>query len=904
MSISYRCLIIILILVFSAPAAYSQSASGLLPAFRNSGAIDTLRAAEFNEGLILNVPELMTGRVPGLIVSRPGSDPDGFTDLRIRGLSSIESATAPLVVIDHVITNNFDSVDPRDIDQIEVLKDAASSARYGVRGNAGVIRITTKTGAPSSAGDLSVNYHGSVSSSFRANQTDVLNAQQYRSFQSTNLPLPAVDHGFATNWQNEVSQTGISRFHNITVSGGNEATTYRVSGVYRNIETILKGSDGQQLNARANLTHRTLNNKLLVDGSLIFSTRENDFGPAEVFRYAATYNPTAPVRDEEGNFYHLTSFDVYNPVSILEQSDTKKERNQQQLRLSGELNLDFITDGLGAKAIYSQELHGFNSAEYYGKTLPFRSGQDRNGWALRSETKSESEFFEAFITHRIQTGPVSVSTQAGYSSHTFGHSEQLLSGGNFISDAFSYHNLSVAADFNDGVGTVQSSSADHTLLAWFGRSEVSYDDTFFGSFVLRHEGSTRFGENNKWGSFYGISAGAELTKLFDLPHFERVYTRAGYGKTGQDAPFEGISQWRFDKGPYFFNGSIFVPSINAASNPNPDLKWEEKKEINLGADVSFAENRLSVSVDLYRNRVDDLIYEIPVPVPPNQFSRKWVNIGELENRGIEIRLNYLPPIMKQLNWSTILLYAAGRSKLVSLSSDEFNFEETTLGVPGAPGLGSVQLIRLAEGGHIGDIWGPEFAGIDSEGRWQFKSSGSGTVPAEQAYEHNTVIGNGLPDFTLGWNNTFRFSNWDAGVFWQGVFGHDLINIHHLHYANPMVISNYNIAQSAADLRLREYPFFSDYYVEDASYFRLHNMIIGYSFSLPEAAAVKQFRLYASGNNLWTITGYSGVDPEVRLSAFPVPGGSGDSRSVLTPGIERLNMWPTQTTLLFGVQVGF
>lgn len=901
--------IVIIVVIITSPAVYCQSASEDLfsSKFRYSTAIDTILDQQFNKGLRMTVPDLLTGRVPGLIVSQPGGDPDAITDLRIRGISSIESTSAPLIVIDDVIVKNYNSVDPLDILHIEILKDAASSARYGVLGNAGVIRITTKRGEPSSSGEITVRYHGTYSSSFKANQIEVLNAEQYRLFNSSGVPFSGSDFGSETTWQDEISQNGISHFHNLVLAGQNESTTYRISGIHRKNNTILKGSGNQQLRARVHFTHKTLNERLFLNGSISLLHEESTPGLEEIYRYATIFNPTAPIKDEAGNYFETGSFDSYNPVAMLEQSEIKLETHQMQFLLSGQYNLDFLMDGLSTKMNYSRELDDLRRSEYYGKNLLFRGG-DSNGLALLTDSKIQSEYFESNIKYRGDSGRTKLIAQTGFNAFTTDFSEKLTSASNFISDQFFYNSIGSVNDPDNGKSEIENRITRNSIYAYFGQVDISHNRTFSSTFILRREGSTRFGVNNKWGTFYGISAGMEWAKIVDISLFDQIYTRIGFGKTGQDAPFDGISQLTFGTGPYLFNGSEFVPSIRVVNNSNPDLKWEEKKELNLGVDIGVLSKRLTFSIDYFRNKVNDLIYEIPVDVPPNLIDRKWVNIGEIENKGVEMHFEYHTSLLQDFHWTSTLLYSASSSKLVSLSNSEFQFDELPFATPGAPGMGSVFLMQVVEGGKIGEFVGPEFAGFDSEGRWEFVNANGEIVTSDELTQNdNKVIGNGLPDFTVGLNNRFQLNNWDIELFWQGVFGHDLVNSYNLFYENPTSLGgNYNIVESARELPLREGPFFSDYYVEDATYFRLQNLTIAYDFNLSEDASVNKLRFYTSGNNLWTFTGFTGVDPEVRLSSFP-PTDSGTPqriRSVLIPGIERRNIWPTQTSLLLGVVIEF
>jgi TonB-dependent starch-binding outer membrane protein SusC len=874
---------------------------------RSGVAADTLSSADFNKGFVTTVPELFRGRVAGLIVSRPGSDPDEFTDIRLRGLTSIIGRTTPLFVIDGFVTENIDLIDPEDIASVEFLKDAASSARYGIRGNAGVIRIQTKSGnVISGTQPYSVIYNTQLSASVTANRREVLNAEQYRRYSGTSAPAPGTDYGSATSWLDEVSRTGISHHHHLAVSGRTESTSYRFSGTFRNIESIQQGAGNRELGGRFNISHTTLGNRLRLRAGLGVISRDADNGLGEIFRYAATFNPTAPVFSDDGSFFEVPFFNVFNPVAILEDSFLESRYTRYNVNLSASSDLSEFIPGLSLNILYGRESNRFSRGEYYGRNLKFR-GEGRNGLAFVADTDLRNQFFEPTIEHIYSGRNLRMETKTGYTWQSFSEAGQFASGGNFSSDQVRFYNLSFSRDFNDGLDTVESFLGTHKVIAFFGESRISYNDAFFGNITVRHEGSSRLGDNNKWGTFYGAGAGIEWTRLAGLNTFDRLVTRISYGKTGQDAPIDGLSRIRFSQSSPMFSGTGFNPTISSQINPNPDLKWEEKREWNFGTDMAIFDGRLELSADYFRNRVSDLIYQVQTPSPPAPSPFSWINIGEIQNRGFELKADLLIPVGNRASWKSGIRFGSSRSTLVSLSNNDVQFTDLRIANPGAPGMGGAFLILLREGDSIGNFWGPRFAGFSPEGEWQFFNAVGQTVPYFEITENDyDIIGNGLPDFTLGWSNRLQFSGWDVEMFSQGAFGHDMVNTNDLFYANPTVLPAFNITADARNLPLSQFPIYSDYYVENASYFRLSNLTVGYTFSFPETNSLSSVRVYVSGNNLWTNTSYGGIDPEVRLSTQPPTDNASRAgqRSALAPGIERRNIWPTQTSLLAGLQVQF
>lgn len=861
-----------------------------------TSAVASVSEDRFVTGNINEAQQLLQGKVAGLIITRPGADPEQGFNIRLRGLSTIGAQKEPLVVIDGIIGGSFDSVDPRDIESIEVLKDASASAIYGTRGASGVILITTKSGGALPEGGVSVTYSGQVSSSIVANRMEMMTADQYRQLPAAGFTIS--DFGASTNWWEEITQNAYTHSHNLAIAGGNATTSYRLSGSYRDIEGIQKGTTSQRLNTRLNLQHRALDDRLTLTGILSITDRQADVGNPSVFRYATTHNPTAPIFNADGTFREITGFDRYNPIAMNELQTIDTEFNRINLSLRGEYDFSDIVDGLSGAVFYSREKSDFFRGEYRSKNLDWGDGMGRNGLAFRRSDESRNQLFETTANYRQTFSAVRLESVAGYSYQEFAFQGQGATAGNFPSDATLYHNLSLSGDISDGRASMFSYRNTNKLVAFFGRANFTIDNTYFASATYRREGSTRFGIGNKWGDFYAVSVGAELTNLIDIPFADQFKVRASYGETGQDAPSSGLSRLRFNTQGNFLVDGNFIPALAPASNPNPDLKWEVKREWNVGLDFAFFNDRFSGSLDYYQNVTSDLLLNFTVPVPPNIFPQQWVNIGELSNKGFEAALDYLAVNKQDFTWRTGITFSTQETILESLSSGDLQFGDRQLiSNVGSPGLNNTPMIRVQEGRPIGELWGKRFAGISTSGEWLFFNANGDIVrSAETSEADDQVIGNGMPDFQLGFDNTIRYKNWDLNMFWRGAFGHDLANSFNIFYKNPNTAFGWNVTTTALELSdLREDPQFSSFYVEDASFMRLENLTIGYTFDLRAGSPLRNMRLYASGNNLWTITNYTGVDPEVRFE---------DNGNPLAPGIERRDQWFTQTSFVFGIDIGF
>ncbi len=871
-----------------------------------TSAITSVKAEDFNKGNVQNPTQLLQGKVAGLNIARAGGNPNNAFQVRLRGVGTAGANASPLVVIDGVPGGTLQSVDPNDIASIDILKDGSAAAIYGTRGAAGVILITTKTGA---VGSAKVEYNGYVTSETVDNTVDVLDANGYRAFGGGN------DLGSSTDWFEELTQTGISHVHNLSLAGGTEKTTYRVSANYRDIQGVGITTGFDRLNARVNLTQKALDDRLKVTVNVATTTEDKQLGVDQAFRYATIYNPTAPVRDASLTQYDGYSqqvlFDYFNPVAIMEQNTN----NENVRTLTGNIRGEYsLTNDLTFGMFYSEQTTN-RSRNQYSDKQSFFVGADRNGLAFQSDEEFADRLFNMTLNYDVPlTGGAKLNLLAGYEFQQFDNEGFAATGGNFLTDAFGANNLSAAQDFANGLGAVGSYRDNNKLIAFFGRANVNIDDTYYVSASVRREGSSKFGRDERWGVFPGISAGVVLTKLADIPAFDNLKLRAGYGETGNPPRESYLSQQRFgNTGNFFFNGN-FVSSFGPISNANPNLKWERKRDFNIGVDYSIMDYRINGSIEFYSNTTSDLLLNFPVPVPPNLFGTTFLNIGEIDSKGLEFSIDYAAVNTSDFTWNTAFTWTSYLSnQLVSFSDTDQGLDfggSRDVSNLGAPGQNDTPLIRIEEGADIGQLWGLVFEGIDDDGKWIFADTDGNGTSGEAS--DRAVIGNGLPTGQLGWNNSFTFGNFDANVFLRGVFGHDLVNTFRAFYEAPNQIGSYNILASS-DPNLTDSPRFSSLHVESASFLKLDNITIGYTLDLPESKGFKNARIYVTANNLFTITDYTGVDPEARLSDVNENTqdgifSDGDQGNVdfgpLSPGIDRRNTYFRTQSFTFGVNLGF
>ncbi|NNE76101.1 MAG: TonB-dependent receptor, partial [Pricia sp.] len=797
-------------------------------------------------------------------------------------------------------------------------------AIYGSRASAGVIVITTKggrTGQP-----LQVSYNGQLGVSFIANQIELMNRDEF-------LAAGGNDLGSDTDWRDEVTQTGVAQVHNIAASGGAENMTYRIAANFRDTDNILINTGFQQANFRTSFTGRLFDDRLKIDVNTAFTTRDSQIGFNEALRYATSYNPTAPVFGADapfafnsaqfgGYFETLGLFDSFNPVSIAELN----RNDASATTLNYNLNLNYrISDALAVNLNYAEQGFKNNQNQYYPTTNLWRGNALSPTRRGRADFFTEERDFQLFETYATYTGQikdfVALTVTGGYSFQETDYNNNYFQLGDFppgVDFDFS-NNIQVAQDLLEGGRIVANSERQDgdRVIRMFGRVNATFDDAIYLNAAISREGSSRFGSENRWGTFPAVAVGADLNKYLQLNKVNLLKARLGWGVTGSIPPEVGLYQQIFNvqNGADGQSGAATTQANGRAANP--DLKWEEKSEVNLG--FEFATNRFGGTLDLFTRDIKDFIILANVESSEfNGFSQRWENSGTLNVKGIELAANYDLIKKENLNYNTGVIFTHNKNIL-----KENPQGDQVLGNLGSPGQNNTFVVRVKEGEEIGQIWGPVWSGfVDAAGTPILADiNGDGQVIAGQgsALDENAdfmELGTGLPDFELGWTNQVTFGKWDANVFFRAVVGHSLVNSFRAFY-EPIIGSqaSYNFVNTAnANPRIKTAQF-SSYYVEKADFLRLDNMSVGYNFDLNEGSYIKGIRLSLAAQNLFTITGYDGIDPDPALQ----DGGLGLSNlrgnnpnqsvsqsqpNVLIAGIERRDAYFTSTTVTFGLNINF
>ncbi len=806
-----------------------------------------------------------------------------------------------MVLIDG-IPGELGTVAPEDVESVDVLKDGSAAAIYGTRGTNGVILITTKQ---AKGVDINqVEYNGYVSTSLIAKKLDMLNADEFRTL------YPDQDHGADTDWIDEISRTPVSHVHNLSLMGGNSKTNYIANLNYASRQGIMKKSDFESFQGRIEVTHRMFDDKLKLKFGLfgkknqMESTTNGGSFRGWVYGQATRRNPTDPVRNEDGTWNeNVSKFEYENPLALLYEAEGNVKKTQ--LRYNGNIVYNPIKD-LTLSAVFSYIRDNMNRG--YGETLNHISAlrDGLAGWSSVGAYTKMEKLMELTAQYSKEIGAHKFTVLGGYSYNETDFEELWIDNYGFQDDYFGgWHNIGIGSALKDGKANIGSKKTPTNLIGFFGRATYSFKNRYLLMGALRYEGASQlWGTDNAWGLFPSVSVGWRITEEAFMKNqkiFDDLKLRVGYGVTGSQPkdPFLGVAMLKY--GSYAFVNGNWIQTIVPASNPNPDLKWEEKKETNIGLDFVSWGGRLSGSIDYYNRDVDGLIYEYGVPTPPNLYNKTMANGGTMRNRGVEVLVTVIPVQNKDFEWSTTGTFSLNSNKLISLSGSIFKSDYDYFNTGTVEYSGQVaDSHRVQVGESIGNFYGFKVVDVDSEGRWIYEDRNGELVNYKDfthAPEDKHVIGNGLPKWYAGWNNTLRYKNFDLNVTMRGAFGFQIINGGRMNYENVKNSRFENRLKSVNDLVFGKHtlssevePEFNSYYVENGDYWKIDNITLGYSFG-QVGKYIKSLRVYGSVLNALTITGYKGIDPEVSTDG-------------LTPGYDTRDRYPSVRSFTFGVNVKF
>ncbi len=882
-----------------------------------TGATATVTQKEFNAGVINNPLQSVQGKVAGLVIQAPNSDPtNNRPAIRLRGTSSLSANSEPLIVIDGVAGANLNSVTPEDIERVDVLKDASAAAIYGSRGANGVIVVTTKRGK---SGQTQIEYNGYVGVQNVTKNPDVLTADEFRQ-KAQELGVKAIDGGASTDWFKAMEQTAISHNHSVGISGGSDKFTYRGSLVYLNQPGVVKNSGYDRLNARLNLVQKAFNDRLEIQLLASQQFANKKFVDYNAFRAATKMNPTYPVYNADGSFFQLASpqIEEENPVARI--SQITNDAKEKQTLVNGKISLEVLK---GLKVGVNASLSDFNYFSGYFVPSTFR-GYANTGKSLGNRFQREviDKLIESTVSYNTTFGKSSLNVLAGHTYQKLS-SEEMFAENRDFPDIFGYNNLEAGNPLPDGGNTrvVRSNKYEAILVGLLGRVNYSYDEKYLLTANIRRDGSSRFGANNRWGVFPSLSLGWRISQepfLKNSSVVNDLKIRLGYGVTGnQDGIGDYASRLIFSQSGFYPTNGGFRSAYAFTQNANPDLKWETSAMTNLGFDFALFNNRVQGSLEFYNKDTRDLLFNYPLSIGQKYGSENLTavvgsvlaNVGQVNNRGVELSLTYQVIDKGKFNWQTTLNVAHNRNRIVSLTNDFYKYNTanpTTYGGIGSGqgGFASTFPIVLQEGYPIGQFYTARFLRFDERGNYVYQDNGGGGT--DPGGKDRTYLGSSQPYMTLGWNNNFQYGNFDLNFFFRGSLGQKALNGPYLLYANPGNFPGNNVLAYSFESGIGQgvASQLSSLWIEDASFIRLDNFRLGYR--VPGLTRyVRNPQVYVSGQNLFVITNYRGIDPELRTgSSRDVYGGPGDNSVNLSPGIDPVSFYPRTRSFVLGVSVAF
>jgi len=872
-----------------------------------TGSIQTVKKEDFNKGSITSVQELISGKVAGVQVV-PSGEPGGSSVIRIRGGSSLSAINDPLVIIDGIPVssttisgsrNNLNIVNPNDIETVTVLKDASATAIYGSRASNGVIIITTKKGNLNHK--LGLEYNGSVATSSATETADVLSADEFRGLINSRYGAGSTQSNILgtanTDWQNEILQDGFAHDHNLSLSGALGEIPFRLSGGYTDKDGLIKTDNFNRLSYGINLNPGFMDNKLQLNLSARGMTDKNHFADQGALGAAAFFDPTQPIRDEGspyGGFFTWVNTDgtpntlsPSNPVALLEQTDNNSTVNRYILGAQIDYRLGFFPDmranlnlgydhskGEGEKFIPTNAAFAF-----------YNNGRDEN-----YTQENKNELLEFFLNYNKNLNTdFGLDVMGGYSWQHF-----------------HYDNFFVATDADrvDTITAADRNLREYYLLSLFGRVNLNLFDKFLLTFTVRRDGSSIFSEDNRWGTFPGA---AFAWKIFENQPgaLSELKFRVGYGLTGQQDlnrdnfyPYLPRYSSSTPTAQYPFGNTYYTTLRPEGYDAN--LKWEETTTFNVGFDYGFFGNRLNGSVEYYERKTKDLINFVPVAAGTNLTNFLLTNVGDLENKGVEFSINTVPWRKGKNQWTLGFNGAFNHNEITKLTAtDDPNYLGVFVGGTGGAVGNTIQIHSVGHPANSFFVWEQVYdaAGVPIEGLYVDRN-GDGVVNNADMYQYKKAA----PDATFGFYTALDLGKFDfsagarasAGNY---VYNNNLANqaiygyIYNSAGGGGGYLNNVNAQTQALDITSPQY--FSDYYVQDGSFFKIDHLTAGYDFG-GLGKTFTTLRISATVQNPLIITNYEGIDPEIATR---------DINNVVTPGIDN-NIYPRSRTFLFGLSLGF
>lgn len=852
-----------------------------------TGSISSVNQDNLKKGVVSSAEQLLQGKISGLSVVQGSGDPASGATLRLRGGTSLSASSSPLVVVDGIAGVDINTVQPSEIISVDVLKDASAAAIYGSRGANGVIIITTNR-----SGDTprkSIEYNGYMAVGYVAKHMDLLSANQWRQYVRENNIANAIDFGDNTDWQKELERTALTQSHSLHFSNISKEGGYSATLSYFDSEGVIKRSDMQRLAGNISAHQKAFNNRLRLEAGL--NGNFDTWHPIDnrIFQRAANLNPTVGVKDENGKYISIGGTLTENPVEILNNRSQKDTRHRFLGYGKTELK---IIEGLEATAIASYEYNSFQD-RLHKPTYAMMEGISEKGFAQKTISDYTTKQIETFANYNKDFGDQHrFNAMAGYSYwiNDFEGSGAMRRG--FDTDALGYDNIGAGTDFRQG--DVYSYRGQAKLASFYGRANYTLMSKYMFTATLRRDGSSKLGKNDQWDYFPSASAAWRVSdeKFMEGAKgwLDNLKFRLGYGVTGN----QDIESYKSQALLVPTGGAYYDPVTNSwknsyipDQNANPDLKWEKTEQFNLGIDFNLFQ-RVTASIELYSKKTKDLLWTYPVPQPPYLVNNMMANVGNLSNKGIELALSAKVLQIDNFQWNANLTLSYNKQKIAKLSNEKYKEQGFNTGsLHNLSGLSGIYAQMVKEGYPVGSFFGPKAIGLDEDGKYILETDKDGKV-IDDFY-----LGSAQPKVNLGIAMDFIYRDFDFNVSGYGMFGQKVLNATYMSMFDPARLPAQNVPDHYLKKGIKDVVTYSDYWVEDGSFFRLQSVTLGYTlpFNLKKVGFNK-IRFYMTGENLFVITKYSGIDPEVNINGID------------NPGMDMYNMYPRPRTFSLGLNLSF
>ncbi|WP_214229145.1 TonB-dependent receptor [Pedobacter sp. B4-66] len=888
-----------------------------------TGSISSISKENLNlGGVTANVAQAIQGRASGVQVTQASSAPGGNTIIRIRGGNSIKSTNEPLYVVDGFITDIGQTISPSDIEDIQILKDASATAIYGARGANGVILITTKRGK---AGKSVVEFESYYGTQRIKSKPDLMNATDYKAIANAkaieqgNPPeYTAADLASTTNtdWFDLATRNASVQSHNLNISGGNEDTRISISGNYFGQIGALKKTDFDRYSGRFNIDHKV--SKRFTVGANAYAARsfsqyktyDGNIVPSNVLYGIMFTSPAIAPYNADGTYARRNGKD--NPLAWLLEPTNDRYNNRITANIFGDLQ---IIDDLTLHVSGGTEFSATKEGTYLPMTLV--SGEKVKGQASVNELNTTRNLFETYLTYKKVFNDVHSFTAVGGFSYQFDQNERHFTQvQKFTTDKYLYNNLAGGAE---RIGAISYKGED-IRYAYFGRLNYAFKGKYLATFTFRNDVSSIFSSKKRLGYFPSGSLAWRVSDeafMKDNKIFSNLKVRAGYGETGNDRvpPYTYMATYA-PNGVSLGEGSDFYGALVANRLPYENLLWETNSQFDAGVDMGFLKDRLTVTADYYRKRTRSLLLDMPTEQIYG-FSTQLINGGTIQNQGIELSINSRNIETDNMTWSTTLNIAYNKQKAIDLNGRPYIISQTANPDGSVP---AADFSKLEVGKELSQLYGYVYDGVVKTGETytpqplskpgdpKYKDlDGDGLITSSD----RQILGNAYPHYVMGFNNSFTYKGFELGVFFQGAFGADLYNMNRLlleTYTGTAALQRWTPQNNNTDVPRNGY-FTSKYggyinsrFVEDASYVKLKNLSLGYNIPTSKIGFLKgvsNAKIYFTAQDLFTITKYTGSDPEVSSNN----NGSDPTSANLRAGLD-FNAYPAYRSFTLGLKLNF